>query len=252
MTFEHIITVCEQTTKTIFGIESMYAYTPYITIRLYGVPSDWDEEKIEEAIECEDTAIPLSEISSYLILGQAINLIGGDLLEYCDNAGEDIENAASALMERNGPLHEDSNLFHITELIISEAVDTDEVKKLIIELPDIIFTHMHVTPDIISVSPDPLPHEKSKLEQVQEGLAEIAYRETSRRVDAQIFGGDYDANPDEPQLEISPEQLNIALGRRNTGYSYPEQYIDRTAWQPFLDAKFTEWRKTRVLYKETM
>ena len=85
-------------------------------------------------------------------------------------------------MERDGPLNEDSNLFHITEFNVSENVDPVEVKKLLIGVPDIIFTHMHVTPDIVSISPAPLPHEKSKLEQVQEGLAEIAYRETSRRV----------------------------------------------------------------------
>lgn len=156
------------------------------------------------------------------------------------------------MLEKSGPLNEDSNLFHITEFNISESIDVKEVHKLLIELPDIIFTHMHITPDIISVSPDPLPHEKSKLEQVQEGLAQIAYRETSKRVDAQIFGSDYNADPDEPQLEISPEQLNIVMGRRNDGDSYPKEYIDQRAWLLFLDAKFTEWRKTRVLYKETM
>jgi len=252
MTFEHIITVCEETTKYISGLESMNVYTPYITIKLYGVPDSWDEDRIEAAIDCEDEALSLGSISGYLVLGQALCLIGADLLDYCDNADERLENAASALMERDGPLNEDSNLFHITDLDLTEAVDAEAVRKLLIELPDIIFTHMHIMPNIISVSPAPLPHEKSKLEQVQEGLAEIAYRETSRRVDAQIFGSDYDADPDEPQLEISPEQLNMVMGRRNEGDSYPEQYIDRKAWQPFLDAKFTEWRKTRVLYKETM
>ena len=239
MTFEHIITVCEETTKYISGLESMNAYTPYITIKLYGVPDAWDDEKIEEAIECEDTAIPLGSISGYLVLGQALCLIGSDLLDYCDNADGELEHAASALMERVGPLNEDSNLFHITDFNLTEAVDAEAVRKLLIELPDIIFTHMHVTPNVISVSPAPLPHEKSKLEQVQEGLAQIAYHETSKRVDAQIFGSDYDADPDEPQLEISPEQLNMVMGRRNEGDSYPEAYIDRKAWQPFLDAKFT-------------
>lgn len=252
MTFEHIITVCEETTKYISDLESMNTYTPYITIKLYGVPDAWDDEKIEEAIECKDTAIPLGSLSGYLVLGQALCLIGADLLDYCDNADERLENAASALMEGDGPLNEDSNLFHITDINLTEAFDAEAVRKLLIELPDIIFTHMHVTPNVISVSPAPLPHEKSKLEQVQEGLAQIAYRETSRRIDAQIFGSDYDADPDEPQLEISPEQLNMIMGRRNEGDSYPEQYIDRKAWQPFLDVKFTEWRRTRVLYKETL
>lgn len=50
MTFEHIITVCEDTTKYISGLESMNAYTPYITIKLYGVPDTWEDEKIEECL----------------------------------------------------------------------------------------------------------------------------------------------------------------------------------------------------------
>lgn len=252
MTFEHIITVCEETTKYISDLESMNVYTPYITIKLYGVPDSWDEDRIEAAIDCEDEAISLGSISGYIVLGQALCLIGADLLEYCDNADGELEHAASALMERGGPLNEDSNLFHIVDFNLTESIAAEDIRKLLIELPDIIFTHMHVTPNVISVSPKPLPHEKSKLEQMQEGLAQIAYHETSKRVDAQIFGSDYEVNPDEPMLEISPEQLNIVMGRRNEGDSYPEEYIDRKAWQPFLDAKFTEWRKTRVLYKETM
>lgn len=255
MTFAHIITVCEETTKYISGLDAMNVYTPYITIKLYGVPDSWDDERIEEAIECEDTAIPLGDISGYLVLGQALSLTGGDILEYCDNTDELLENAASALMERGGPLNEDSNLFHIIDFNVSEGIDAEDLCKLLVELPDIIFTHMHATPDIISVSPDPLSHEKSKLEQVQEGLAMMAYNEANKRLAKQVFGDDgddEDVESDTPQLEISPEQLNIALGRRNEGDSYPEQYIDRNAWLPFVNAGYAEWRKTRVLYKETM
>lgn len=237
MTFEHIITVCEQTTKCISDLGSMNAYTSYITIKLYGIPDIWDDEKIEQAIECEDTAIPLVDISGYLVLGGAISLIDDDILEYCDNADERLENAASSLMGRNGSLNEDSNLFHITDFSISENVDADEIHKLLIELPDIIFTHMHVMPDIISLSPSPLPHEKSRLEQVQEGLTMMVYHETAKRVDKQIFcTKDDEEDADTLQIQISPEQLNIALGRRNEGDSYPTQYIDRKAWRPFVEA----------------
>lgn len=123
---------------------------------------------------------------------------------------------------------------------------------LLEELPEMIFTHFHVRPDIIAFSPDPLPHEPSKLEQMQEGLAMIAYREASERVYKELMGvdDDDDDNSDSPQLTISSEQLNLALGRRNDGESYPAEYIDRDAWQPFLNAGYVEWRKTRVLYIE--
>lgn len=70
-----------------------------------------------------------------------------------------------------------------------------------------------------------------------------------------IFGdSSNDSDDDEasavPQLDLRPE--NMVMERRNEGNSYPEAYIDQNAWLLFLDAKFTEWRKTRVLYQETM
>jgi hypothetical protein len=47
----------------------------------------------------------------------------------------------------------------------------------------------------------------------------------------------------------SPEQLNVAMGKRNAGESYAEKYVDTDAWQPFLENGFQEWGKTRMLYK---
>ena len=177
-------------------------------------------------------------------------MAGGDILYYSDCINQIIENAVSALLENNGPLQEDTNLFHITEFNISKDVDDVEVKSFLTELPDIIFTHMHVKPDIISFSPDPLPHEKSKLRQVQEGLAMIAFHETQkRRFEPLLNNDDTISNSDSPQIQISPEQLNIAMGRRNIGDSYPEEYIDYDAWKPFIESGFEEWKQTRVLYK---
>lgn len=53
-------------------------------IGFIGQTISWDDEKIEEAIECEYTAIPLGSISDYLVLGQSLCLIGNDLLDYCN------------------------------------------------------------------------------------------------------------------------------------------------------------------------
>lgn len=256
MKYEHIYTICEQTTKHISDLtsDSYSIYTPFITMKLYGIPAEWDEEKIEEAIDCEKTTISLGKISGYLVLGQALSLIGGDTLDYCDAADGELENAVSALMERNGPLADDDmNIFYISNAYVS---DKDAMALFLEELPDMIFTHLHILPDLIAVSPAPLPHEKSKLEQIQEDLAMIAYHEASKKLNKQIFGegekDDVDDDPDSSQLTVSPEQLNIVMGRRNEGDSYPAEFIDKDAWQPFLDAGYEEWRKTRVLYKETI
>lgn len=253
MRLEHIITVCKQTTEHITDLtsEMLERYIPYVFIEIYGIPSDWDEERVDNVFNGKEKAVPIGEITGYYVLGQAIYLDGGDILYYSDSISKELENAVSALMENDGPLKEDRNLFHITEFNISENLDEGELKKLFIELPDIIFTHMHVSPDIISTSPAPLPHEKSKLRQVQEGLAMIAFYETQKRRFEPLLNDDYkEVDSGSPQILISPEQRNIAMGRRNKGDSYPEEYIDSDAWKPFIESGFEEWKQTRVLYKE--
>ncbi|WP_295092034.1 hypothetical protein [Ruminococcus sp.] len=253
MRLEHIITVCEQTTEHITDLtsEMLERYIPYVIIKLYGIPFDWNEDKVENVFNEKEEAVPIGEISGYYVLGQAIYLNGGDILYYSDSISQELENAVSALMENDGPLKEDGNLFHITEFNISENLDEGELEKLFIELPDIIFTHMHVSPDIISFSPAPLPHEKSKLKQVQEGLAMIAFYEAQKRnIDPLFNKSSKIVASDSPQIQISPEQLNIVMGRRNIGDSYPEEYIDSDAWKPFIEAGFEEWKQTRVLYNQ--
>ena len=251
MTYEHICTVCKTSTKHISDLtaEMLHIYTPYILMEVYGIPADWDEEKIDAAIDDTVSGIPLGRVEGYLVLGAAIERSGEDLYECCDSTSEELENAVSALMEKNGPLKYAMNLFHITELNVK---DPEAVEILLEELPAMIFTHMNVFPDIISFNPAPLPHEPSKLEQIQRDLAMIAYNEANKKLEKQIFGDgepDEDEEEDAPQLTLSPEQLNIAMGKRNEGESYSEEYIDKEAWQPFLDAGYEEWRRTRVLYK---
>ena len=249
MTFANIITVCTNKTEHITDLTSDIpeTYVPYSEIELYGIPSDWEEDKVDRVLNELEEPVPIGKVTGYLVLGQAIFLNGGDIVDFCDAVSQPIENAASALTEKNGPLTDDSNLFHIMDFNISDTADSDDIQTLLTELPDIIFTHMHVIPDIISVCPEPLPHEKSKMKKIQEGFAMIAYNETSKRV---FHMEDEGTNPDAPQIQISPEQLNIVMGRRNVGDSYPEQHIDHAAWQPFIDNDFEEWLNTRVLYKK--
>ena len=249
MIYEHLHTVCEHRSKHISDLtaDMPHIYTPYIKLDIFGIPAEWDEEKIEAVIDDSGEGVPLGSIEGYLVLGAAMEHIGEDLYECCDATSEELENAVSALMERQGPLEEGKNLFHITEMNVN---DPDAIDPLLEDLPLMLLTHLHVVPDLISYNPAPLPHEKSKLEQVQEDLAMLAYNETSKRLEKQIFGGqDEEEDDDAPQLMASPEQLNVAMGKRNAGESYAEEYIDTDAWQPFLENGFQEWGKTRMLYK---
>lgn len=256
MKYENIITLCTQTTEHITDLTAENAleiYLPYITINLYGIPSVWDDEKKDQAIGDVTKAVPIGDISGYFVLGEAIYNNGGDILDYCDSVSALIENPVSALIEMSGPLCEDSNLFHIIEFNISDSVDEDDIENLLSELPDILFTHIHVLPDIISVYPEPLPHEESKLEKVQDDIARIAHYEVMKRVfDNYTNEIDTEQEANAPQLQLSTEQYNRVLGKRNIGDSYPEEYIDRNSWKPFISSGFEEWRNTRVLYKELL
>ena len=115
MTYEHICTVCKTSTKHISDLtaEMLHIYTPYILMEVYGIPADWDEEKIDAAIDDTVSGIPLGRVEGYLVLGAAIERSGEDLYECCDSTSEELENAVSALMEKNGPLKYAMNLFHI-------------------------------------------------------------------------------------------------------------------------------------------
>ena len=53
---------------------------------------------------------------------------------------------------------------------------------------------------------------------------------------------------DEERLAISEDQINMVLGNRVQGQTYPEEAKNRTIWSEFEFAGFEEWKNTRVLY----
>lgn len=93
-----------------------------------------------------------------------------------------------------------------------------------------LFTHCHVYPDIISVYPELREHHENLYDKVNKDIAQIAY--------ADIINRKEDVT-DEPRLALSDEQINILLGKRNSGDIYPEQHKDREKWNPFENAGFS-------------
>lgn len=211
-------------------------YTPFYELKLYGIPDSFDEEKAEEAIFDSEVAVPLGTISGWMMLGEAIYR-NGEMLSYiADAADEELEFAVSALLENNGPLNSVVNYFHILNFEIS---DKNVIPEILENLSDMLFTHCHVYPDIISVYPEPREHHENLYDKINKDIAQIAYADIINRKENVT---------DEPRLALSDEQINILLGKRNSGDIYSEQYKDHEKWDPFENAGFQEWQNTRVLF----
>lgn len=209
----------------------------------------------------DDQTMPIGDavgsVSGTLVLGREIELLIPDQMAdqahdnylnlICDDLSADLGYVVSALLEDDGPLCLNNTIFGIDHFYIHEinVSDPDLLPVVLAELPKMIFTHLHSFPDILSYYPMPLPHEQQQT-QSQRIMEEVA-KLTQAAIADQLINGQYDAQ--KPHLVLTREQHRIITGMRRPGDSYPEEYINREIWQPYLDAGFHEWGKTRVLYK---
>lgn len=127
------------------------------TVEIQGVPAIWEQEQIEDALINEAGRIPLGSIFGYLILGEHICSIGGDIKEYADAIDNELLNVVSILTGNNAPYDENTNLFYISEFGLVENIDKGNLQQLIMELPHRLFAHFHIEPDVIAISPSALP-----------------------------------------------------------------------------------------------
>lgn len=246
MNYQDIYSIAKFESQHIIGIteDDINNYTPFFEFQIYGIPESLCEKDADSALFDKNVAVSLGTISGRFVLGREIDRTNEDLLYVCDAADQELEFAVSALLEYDGPLNCISllNHFHIYELKIT---DKSVFSEIIESLPDILLTHCHVYPDIISIFPAPLSHDESIYDKINRDMATIAYADTMKR----IQNGHDDS--DKPQLTLSEEQMNIMLGRRNEGYTYPEQYKNREIWDLLKASGFIEWRNTRVLFMTT-
>lgn len=140
-------TVCDPIPYSVF----------FATIDIQGVPAIWEQEQIEDALINEKGRIPLGSIYGCMVLGRHISSIGGNIQEYADAIDSDLLNVVSALIGDKCPYDEDTDLFYINEFVLDENIDEEDLQQLITELPDRLFAHFHLRPDVIVVSPSALP-----------------------------------------------------------------------------------------------
>ena len=161
----------------------------------------------------------------------------------CDDMSADLGFIVSALIKDSGPLSAENSPFGCDHFYIDEieAARPELLPQILKELPEMVFTHLHVHPDMLSYYPMPLPHESRQPEGEEIPLAELLNSTT-------VLLAVYDEDEEQSYL-LTGEQLEKLREMHENATSYPAQFIDTALWKPYLDAQFTEYLNTRVLYK---
>ena len=218
-------------------------------------------EYTDKVVYLEDGNIAMirrgEELHVVSILGEEIERRGYNLYDMCDEINADLEYVISALCESGGvmqahDIHRPLNIFYIHEVEFENEEFRDMLlTDILINLPDIMFSHTNILPEMMIYYPRPLPYD-NRMKELQNAIAV----ETSTQLRARMeklkameedptIDSDYD---DEPQLALSKDQINILMGKRVEGDSYPEAAKDLPLWGDYEFAGFSEWKNTRVLY----
>ena len=159
MKFTELISCFTDYSEATFDVHSDPA--PYsvfrFTIELQGIPAEWDQEQIEEALINETGRIPVGCICGGVVLGKYICSIGGNPQEYADAIDGKLLTAVSQFIGADKPYLPETDLVYICDFSLLEDVDKNNVWQLISELPDRLYAHLHICPDVIVLSPNALP-----------------------------------------------------------------------------------------------
>ena len=215
---------------------------------IYRTSGDVPEMEGEPIGEC------IGSVTGFLVLGHEIERRRPDGYMYgemfmnllCDDVTVDLGCVVAALLKNGGPLMGDCIMTGIDHFYIDELnVDCPElIPSILQDIPHIVFRQMHVFPELVSYYPRPLPHESRQDEQ-EKLLYDLADL-TNSAILLLMSKGEYDA--DDPQCALTPAQIRMLRAVHENSTAYPKQYKDRKLWEPFLDAGFSEWGETRVLY----
>ena len=220
-----------------------------VNIDIYQL-NDYPEDEIEKPIGDN-----IGSVSGYLVLGREIDLLTPSDIQnrdaymnlICDDIDADLGYVISALLEEDGPLSLENTGIGVDHLYIDEISlhDSSMQESVLDALPGMIFMHLHVYPEIMSYYPRPLPHE------VKKTAKEVAFEEEAGRIYAAIAEHMHSGknDPDTPDLTLTEDQFRVVAGMRQHGDTYPAEFIDVKAWDPYLNAGFEEWKNTRVLYR---
>ena len=233
-------------------------YIKYYSIGIFGIPHGLSEEEEDNIFSDPEKAVRIGTIEGYLILGEEIERRGYNLYDMCDEINADLEYVISALCESGGVMQAHNitrplNIFYIHEVEFENEEFRDMMlTDILIELPDIMFSHTNILTEMMIYYPRPLPYD-TRLMDIQKAIAsETVSQVLARNAKLEAIQEDptidSDYDNEEPHLALSQDQINMVMGKRVEGDSYPESAKDLPLWGYYELAGFSEWKNTRVLY----
>ena len=233
-------------------------YIKYYSIGIFGIPHGLSEEEEDNIFSDPEKAVRIGTIEGYLILGEEIERRGYNLYDMCDEINADLEYVISALCESGGVMQVHNitrplNIFYIHEVEFENEEFRDMMlTDILIELPDIMFSHTNILPEMMIYYPRPLPYD-TRLMDIQKAIAsETVSQFLARNAKLEAIQEDptidSDYDNEELHLALSQDQINMVMGKRVEGDSYPESAKDLPLWGDYEFAGFSEWKNTRVLY----
>ena len=233
-------------------------YIKYYSIGIFGIPHGLSEEEEDNIFSDPEKAVRIGTIEGYLILGEEIERRGYNLYDMCDEINADLEYVISDLCESGGVMQAHNitrplNIFYIHEVEFENEEFRDMMlTDILIELPDIMFSHTNILPEMMIYYPRPLPYD-TRLMDIQKAIAsETVSQVLARNAKLEAIQEDptidSDYDNEEPHLALSQDQINMVMGKRVEGDSYPESAKDLPLWGDYEFAGFSEWKNTRVLY----
>ena len=233
-------------------------YIKYYSIGIFGIPHGLSEEEEDNIFSDPEKAVRIGTIEGYLILSEEIERRGYNLYDMCDEINADLEYVISALCESGGVMQAHNitrplNIFYIHEVEFENEEFRDMMlTDILIELPDIMFSHTNILPEMMIYYPRPLPYD-TRLMDIQKAIAsETVSQVLARNAKLEAIQEDptidSDYDNEEPHLALSQDQINMVMGKRVEGDSYPESAKVLPLWGYYELAGFSEWKNTRVLY----
>jgi hypothetical protein len=228
-------------------------------INFYGISSDLSYKKKDKIIEGDIEGVPkVGELIGWLILSKQMLHMNQDPLEVCDAKDQDLEYIYSALSDEEGPLGDGDlyqDVFYIHELQMEPEYEDTCIKGIILdELSNLVFTFLHVEPDIIAYYPAPLEYKPDPAKEKQyKILQRIASEKVGNALEPTLnkkakHGGDKILSFAD-RYQFSEDEIKLVMGRRHSGSSYPEEAKNQDEYKFYQKHGFKECGDSRVLYK---
>lgn len=230
------------------------------TITFYGIPFDLLDDKMGSIYEGDySDAVKIGELFGCLILCRQMIDEDEDPLIICDDIDADLEYTISALSDDYGPLNPENgdayqDVYYIHELKMEAGYDEAPLKSRIIkDLPRLILKFCHVSPDILAFYSAPLEYPLDPDKEARYKALQIIHSQKMSSIFDGIIGEKQKEKDNivkfSDAYKFTEDEINIVMGRRHSGSSYPEEAKNKDEYAFFEANGFEEAGDSRLLYK---